>query len=108
MCAGVEIAVRTGVKTGATNVETGVMIATTGVMIAAIDGGARATLVSFNGAILSVHREYLAASFQEMRERFGSNEVYFAKGYGIDATNPQVLRDQFASAGKHSIKEKEK
>ena len=46
-------------------------------------------------AIFGVRREYLAASFQEMHEKFGGIEDYFAKGLGIDASGQQALRDHF-------------
>jgi protein-tyrosine phosphatase len=46
-------------------------------------------------AVLGVKREYLAASFTEMEERFGAIEDYFAAGLGIDTADQQALRARF-------------
>jgi protein-tyrosine phosphatase len=46
-------------------------------------------------SILGVRQEYLEASFQEMREQFGSIETYFDAGLGIKAAGQQALREQF-------------
>ena len=46
-------------------------------------------------AIFGVKKEYLEASFDEMEERYGTIENYFADGLGIDAKGQQVLRDLF-------------
>lgn len=46
-------------------------------------------------SILGVRREYLDASFQEMRARFGTIEDYFAVGLGIDRAGQDALRARF-------------
>jgi protein-tyrosine phosphatase len=46
-------------------------------------------------SILGVRREYLEASFKEMKDSFGSIQDYFAKGLGIDESGQQGLRDRF-------------
>ena len=46
-------------------------------------------------SILGVRREYLEASFAEMRDLFGDIEDYFAEGLGIGAAGQQALREQF-------------
>ena len=43
-------------------------------------------------AILGVKPEYLRASFDEMRARYGTIEDYFAKALGIDASGQRSLR----------------
>jgi protein-tyrosine phosphatase len=43
-------------------------------------------------AIFGVREEYLAAALDEMRQRFGTIEGYFADGLGIDATGQDALR----------------
>lgn len=50
-------------------------------------------------AILGVRREYLEASLQEMHDRFGDIETYFAAGLGIDQAGQQALRDRFIANG---------
>lgn len=45
-------------------------------------------------SILGVRREYLEASFEEMRNRFGDIEGYFGTGLGIDATVQAKLRER--------------
>jgi len=42
--------------------------------------------------ILGVHREYLEAAFDEMRQRFGSMERYFADGLGLDQAVQAAIR----------------
>lgn len=44
-------------------------------------------------AILGVKREYLEASFDELRKRHGTIEKYFSDGLGIDAATQQRLKD---------------
>jgi protein-tyrosine phosphatase len=46
-------------------------------------------------SILGVRSEYLEASFEEMRDKFGGIEDYFAQGLGIDPAGQQALREQF-------------
>jgi len=46
-------------------------------------------------AIFGVKKEYLEASFDEMRKQYGSIEQYFAEGLGIDAAGQQALRDLY-------------
>lgn len=43
-------------------------------------------------AILGIKREYLEASFDEMHNRYGDIETYFANGLGIDAAKQADLR----------------
>ncbi len=45
--------------------------------------------------ILGVKAEYLQASFDEVKARYGSIESYFEKGLGIDAAGQRKLRDRF-------------
>jgi protein-tyrosine phosphatase len=40
-----------------------------------------------------VKREYLRASFDEMRSQYGTIEDYFAKALGIDAAGQNALRN---------------
>ncbi len=54
-------------------------------------GGERAVLV----AIFGVKAEYLEASFDEVRQRYGTVEGYFSKGLGIDAAEQQALRELY-------------
>ena len=44
-------------------------------------------------AIFGVKEEYLEASFDEMKTKYGSIENYFSEGLGIDATMQNKLRD---------------
>jgi len=44
-------------------------------------------------AIFGVKEEYLEASFDEMKTKYGSIENYFTEGLGIDATMQNELRD---------------
>jgi protein-tyrosine phosphatase len=46
-------------------------------------------------AILGVKAEYLRASFDEVKAKYGTIEGYFAKGLGIDEAGQKALRDQF-------------
>ncbi|MCG6867951.1 MAG: tyrosine-protein phosphatase [Gammaproteobacteria bacterium] len=46
-------------------------------------------------AVFGVKPEYLEASFDEMRQRYGTIEKYFSEGLGIDAAGQQALRDRF-------------
>jgi protein-tyrosine phosphatase len=46
-------------------------------------------------AVFGVKPEYLDASFDEMRKRYGSIENYFSEGLGIDAVGQDALRDLF-------------
>jgi protein-tyrosine phosphatase len=45
--------------------------------------------------VLGVEASYLDASFQEMHDRFGTIEGYFADGLGIDARGQDELRGAF-------------
>jgi protein-tyrosine phosphatase len=45
--------------------------------------------------LLGVKTEYLRASFEEMRAKYGTIEAYFADGLGIDKAGQQRLRDRF-------------
>jgi protein-tyrosine phosphatase len=54
-------------------------------------GGDRAVLLP----ILGVEASYLDASFEEMQDRFGTIEGYFAEGLGIDAGGQDALRGTF-------------
>jgi protein-tyrosine phosphatase len=54
--------------------------------------------------LLGVKREYLQASFDEVRAQYGSIEGYFEKGLGIDKAGQKRLRDRFlTAAGKQSM-----
>jgi len=46
-------------------------------------------------AVLGVKAEYLEASFDEVKKRYGTIEKYFAEGLGIDAAGQQALRARF-------------
>ncbi len=46
-------------------------------------------------AIFGVKKEYLEASFDEMKKRYGTIENYFADGLGIEADEQKKLRDLF-------------
>jgi protein-tyrosine phosphatase len=46
-------------------------------------------------ALLGVKAEYLDATFDEMQTNYGTIEVYFADGLGIDKAGQQRLRDRF-------------
>lgn len=46
-------------------------------------------------AIYGVKREYLQASFDEMRSQYGTIEDYFTKALGIDAAGQNVLRERY-------------
>ncbi|RNJ46271.1 hypothetical protein B5V01_11080 [Mesorhizobium erdmanii] len=48
-------------------------------------------------AVLGVKSEYLQASFDEMRRKYGTIEDYFSKALGIDAVGQTALRDVFLS-----------
>ena len=54
-------------------------------------GGDRAILEALYG----VRREYLEASFDEMRKTYGSIESYFSQGLGIDAAGQKALKDLY-------------
>ncbi|NEW97137.1 tyrosine-protein phosphatase [Rhodopseudomonas sp. BR0G17] len=54
----------------------------------AADGGDRDIPI----AILGVKRDYLEASFDEMRARYGTIESYFAEGLGINTAQQAKLR----------------
>lgn len=43
-------------------------------------------------AILGVRKEYLDAAFDEMQTQYGSIEMYFSEGLGIDAAQQKALR----------------
>jgi len=45
--------------------------------------------------LTSVRAEYLEAAFDELRERHGSVERYFADGLGVDAAVQAALRAAF-------------
>jgi protein-tyrosine phosphatase len=47
--------------------------------------------------VLGVDAMYLRAALDEMRQRFGSIEGYFADGLGIDADGQQRLRDDLVA-----------
>lgn len=47
--------------------------------------------------VLGVQASFLDASFQEMHDRFGTIEGYFADGLGIDADGQQALREAFVA-----------
>ena len=49
--------------------------------------------------VLGVDPEYLEVALDEMRQRFGSIEGYFAKGLGIDEAGQQALRDALTEPG---------
>jgi protein-tyrosine phosphatase len=49
--------------------------------------------------VLGVDPEYLQAALDEMKQRFGSIEGYFAQGLGIDEAGQQELRDALTEAG---------
>jgi protein-tyrosine phosphatase len=49
---------------------------------------------------LGVKKEYLDASFDQVRIQYGSIENYFAKGLGIDRAGQQKLRDRFLQTKK--------
>nr|WP_314076044.1 tyrosine-protein phosphatase [uncultured Roseococcus sp.] len=46
-------------------------------------------------AMLEVRSEYLAASFAEVTQRYGSIERYFSRGLGINAAGQTALRQAF-------------
>src|SRR5262245_55463092 len=46
-------------------------------------------------AVFGVKREYLDAAFDEMKQRYGTIEKYFADGLGIDSESQAVLRAMF-------------
>ena len=48
--------------------------------------------------VLGVDADYLHAALDEMRQRFGSIETYFADGLGIRADGQQRLRDALVSS----------
>jgi protein-tyrosine phosphatase len=48
--------------------------------------------------VLGVQLEYLEASLDETRTRFGAIEAYFAEGLGIDAATQQALRTVFVES----------
>jgi hypothetical protein len=48
-------------------------------------------------AILGVKAEYLNASFDEMKTKYGTIEDYFSKALKIDAAGRKALRDRFLS-----------
>ena len=45
--------------------------------------------------VIGVQREYLESALDDMRERFGTVEGYFAEGLGIDAAGQDALRVAF-------------
>jgi protein-tyrosine phosphatase len=49
--------------------------------------------------VLGVRRQYLEASLDEMRTRFGSIEGYFTDGLGIDASGQERLRAALLDPG---------
>jgi protein-tyrosine phosphatase len=50
--------------------------------------------------LLGVKKEYLDASFDQVRTQYGSIENYFDKGLGIDRAGQQKLRDRFLQVKK--------
>ncbi|HZW07536.1 MAG TPA: tyrosine-protein phosphatase [Phycisphaerales bacterium] len=46
-------------------------------------------------AVMGVQRQYLRASMDEVKQRYGSIEGYFAEGLGIDAAGQRALREKF-------------
>ena len=46
-------------------------------------------------AIFGVNEEYLEASFDEMKTKFGPIESYFSEALGIDATTQKAMRDLY-------------
>lgn len=46
-------------------------------------------------AVFGVKEAYLTAAFDEMQKQYGSIEVYFSEGLGIDQAGQQALRDLF-------------
>lgn len=46
-------------------------------------------------AVFGVRAEYLKASFDEVKAKYGTVERYFAEGLGIDAAGRKALRDRF-------------
>jgi protein-tyrosine phosphatase len=51
-------------------------------------------------ALLGVKAEYLNASFDEVKTRYGSIENYFNKGLGIDPASQKKIRDRFLQANR--------
>jgi protein-tyrosine phosphatase len=49
--------------------------------------------------VLGVDPEYLQAALDEMKQRFGSIEGYFAQGLGVDEAGQQELRDALNESG---------
>ena len=49
--------------------------------------------------VLGVDREYLKVALDEMQQRFGSIEGYFAEGLGVDEAGQQALRDALTELG---------
>jgi protein-tyrosine phosphatase len=49
--------------------------------------------------VLGVDPKYLEAALDEMQQRFGSIEGYFAEGLGIDKTAQRALRDALTESG---------
>jgi protein-tyrosine phosphatase len=50
--------------------------------------------------LLGVKAEYLDAAFDQVKTQYGSIEIYFDKGLGIDRAGQQKLRDRFLQANK--------
>ena len=48
--------------------------------------------------VLGVDADYLRAALDEVKQRFGSIEAYFAEGLGIDAAGQRRLRDALVEA----------
>ena len=48
--------------------------------------------------VLGVDADYLRAALDEVKQKFGSIEIYFADGLGIDAGAQQRLRDALAGS----------
>ncbi len=48
--------------------------------------------------VLGVDQAYLQTALDEMRQRFGSIEGYFAEGLGIDETGQEELRSTLTEA----------
>ncbi len=53
-------------------------------------------------ATLGVQADYLEAAFDEMEQRYGTIEQYFAERVGIDAAGQYALRAIYLAAGEHA------
>ena len=57
-----------------------------------VDAGGDSTIPL---AIMGVKKEYLNAAFDEMQTKYGTIEIYFSEGLGLDASKQKALRDVF-------------